>query len=135
MPHDPKFKLRESPCNGVNIGHPHPRSTCSWPKHMLMKTKLLGFIQRLCGLMRPGKVTEHILPFSFGSGANGKPCLALILLLSPRSTADGRRVRGQRAYWFSPTSGRENAHPTEFLGCAAHGCRAVRSTDIGLQVR
>jgi hypothetical protein len=26
-----------------------------------------------------GKVTEHILPFWFGSGANGKGCLARIL--------------------------------------------------------
>lgn len=31
-----------------------------------------GFLQRICGLALLGEVVEHILPFLFGTGANGK---------------------------------------------------------------
>jgi P4 family phage/plasmid primase-like protien len=73
--------------------------------------EMIKFIQRLCGLMLLGKVTEHILPFFFGSGANGKGCLTLICQgILGDADAGGYAVSAPTGFLMA---GRENAHPTE----------------------
>jgi putative DNA primase/helicase len=72
---------------------------------------MIKFIQELCGLMLIGKVTEHILPFFFGSGANGKGCLALICQgILGDADAGGYSVTAPTGFLMS---GRDNVHPTE----------------------
>jgi hypothetical protein len=41
--------------------------------------ELITYVQRLAGLAAIGKVTEHILPFAFGGGKNGKSVLCDVL--------------------------------------------------------
>jgi putative DNA primase/helicase len=111
MPHDPKFKLTRITRYGVNIGAPTPMFDAFMAETFDNDDEMIGFIQRLCGLMLLGKVTEHILPFWFGSGANGKGCLALICQgILGDADAGGYAVSAPTGFLMS---GRENAHPTE----------------------
>jgi putative DNA primase/helicase len=111
MPHDAKFKLTRITRYGVNIGAPTPTFDTFMAETFDNDDEMIGFIQRLCGLMLLGKVTEHILPFWFGSGANGKGCLALICQgILGDADAGGYAVSAPTGFLMS---GRENAHPTE----------------------
>jgi phage/plasmid-associated DNA primase len=42
--------------------------------------ELVRFLQRLVGYFLTGAVTEHVLPISWGDGANGKTTLLNVLL-------------------------------------------------------
>jgi len=114
MPHDPKFKLTRITRYGVRLGV----KLQDMPKFFdfLYETfdgdfEMIEFIQRLCGLMLIGKVTEHILPFFFGSGANGKGCLTLICQgILGDADAGGYACSAPTGFLMA---GRDNAHPTE----------------------
>jgi putative DNA primase/helicase len=56
-------------------GTPHPRWTAFLTETFGGDRELIGYVQRLLGLSLTGQVTEHVLPFCYGSGANGKSVL------------------------------------------------------------
>ena len=132
MPHDPKFKLTRITRYGVNIGAATPMFDAFMAETFDNDDEMIGFIQRLCGLMLLGKVTEHILPFWFGSGANGKGCLALICQgILGDADAGGYAVS---AYWFSDVRAGERA-PHRNSADARRTASRVFGADIGPQVR
>jgi putative DNA primase/helicase len=84
--------------------HPHERSqllTCLCPTpydagatcpkwlaflgRVLPRPDLIAYIQRLCGYLLTGDVSEHVLPVFYGLGANGKSTLleTLLAVLGP----------------------------------------------------
>jgi P4 family phage/plasmid primase-like protien len=111
MPHDPKFKLSRITRYGVAPKMDIPKFSAFMLETFAGDMDMIKFIKRLCGLMLLGKVTEHILPFWFGSGANGKGCLALICQgILGDADAGGYAVSAPTGFLMA---GRENAHPTE----------------------
>jgi P4 family phage/plasmid primase-like protien len=111
LPHDPKFKLTRITRYGVAMGAPTPKFDAFMAETFDNDQEMIGFIQRLCGLMLLGKVTEHILPFWFGSGANGKGCLALICQgILGDADSGGYAVSAPTGFLLA---GRENAYTTE----------------------
>jgi len=67
-----------------------PAATCPLWEQFLLKifsgnAALIGYLQRLVGYALTGDTSEHILPFLYGTGANGKStvCETLLKLLGP----------------------------------------------------
>jgi putative DNA primase/helicase len=89
----------------------HPRWTAFLAETFADDTELIGYVQRLAGLALIGEVREHVLPFLYGVGANGKSVLLLVLqgLLGPADTG-GYAVSAPDGFLMA---GRDTAHPTE----------------------
>ena len=77
--HDPADLQTKITAVGVEPGGPHPM----WDDFLNVtfdgKSDMIHFIQQLCGLSLIGEPVEQILPFSIGSGWNGKSVLADLL--------------------------------------------------------
>src|SRR5690606_25131265 len=87
--------------------------------------ELTTYVQRMLGLSLIGQVTEQILPFAYGSGANGKSTLlnAIVRLIGV----------GDQGYAITApaellTASRENAHPTEIARLS--GARLVVTSEV-----
>ena len=71
---------------------------------------LAGYIQRLLGHSLYGAVTEHVLPFAFGAGANGKSVLMKIVMTVLGVGEDGYAVQAPGDFLMQRAT---SAHPTE----------------------
>ena len=89
----------------------HPRWTTFLAETFADDAELAGYVQRLAGLALIGEVREHVLPFLYGVGANGKSVLLLVLqgLLGTTDTG-GYAVSAPDGFLMA---GRDSAHPTE----------------------
>ena len=109
-PHNPAMLLSRITAYNVDLQAMHPH----WD-HFLDQTfndaEMIGYMQRLAGLALLGTVTEHILPFLHGSGANGKGVFTLVLqnLLGEADTG-GYAVSAPDGFLMS---GRDGKHETE----------------------
>jgi putative DNA primase/helicase len=109
--HDPTLLLSRITAYPAAIEEPHPR----WDK-FLMETfggdlELINYINRLFGLALLGTITEHILPFLHGIGANGKSVLTSVLQgLLGNADNGGYAVSAPDGFLMA---GRENKHETE----------------------
>lgn len=86
---------------------------------------LLAFVARLAGLAAIGKVLEQLLPFSYGTGANGKSTLA--------ESLQDALGRGETGYAISAPAEmlmtrRHTEHPTELAQLA--GARLVVCSEL-----
>jgi putative DNA primase/helicase len=85
------------------------------------RAELVGFIQRMVGYSMTGKVTEHVLLFLYGHGANGKSTLMNVLL----------RLFGDYGQQCEPElliKKRGDAHPTGVADLK--GARLVSMSEI-----
>jgi P4 family phage/plasmid primase-like protien len=112
-PHDPGLLLTRITAYPIDLDAPHPR----WDA-FLAETfpgqagpELIGYLQRLAGLALMGSVREHVLPFAWGKGANGKGVITLVLqgLLGDADNG-GYAVSAPDGFLMA---GRDNVHPTE----------------------
>jgi putative DNA primase/helicase len=78
-PHDPSLLLTRIAAYAVDIDAPHPRWSAFLAETFSGDAELIGYLQRMAGLALMGSVREHVLPFLYGSGANGKGVLTLVL--------------------------------------------------------
>jgi putative DNA primase/helicase len=86
---------------------------------------LTAYVQRLCGLALLGDVRDHVLPFLYGAGANGKGVLLLILqgLLGVADTG-GYALSAPDGFLMTNTGA---AHPTEIA--RLRGARLVVASE------
>lgn len=84
--------------------------------------ELIAYLRRLAGLMAIGQVREHILPFMFGHGANGKSVFADSLMAALGTYAGSAPAR------FLMASSHDK-HETEIARLA--GLRLVVCSEIG----
>jgi putative DNA primase/helicase len=110
-PHDPELLLTRVTAYPVDMNRAHPY----WDKFLRMtfgrNTELIGYMQRLAGLALLGHVRDHVLPFSYGTGANGKGVIALVLQgLFGDADQGGYAVSAPDGFLMI---GRDGAHPTE----------------------
>jgi len=89
--------------------------------------ELIAYVQRLLGYSLVGTVTEHVLPFAFGAGANGKSVLMQIAMTVLGVGDDGYSVSAPSDFLMA----RSNAqHPTEIArlkGARLVVCQEVNS--------
>lgn len=110
-PHDPALLLTRTAPSHVDVDAPHPRWTTFLTETFDGDDELVGYVQRLAGLALIGEVREHVLPFLFGVGANGKSVLLLVLQgLLGSADLGGYAVSAPDGFLMA---GRDNAHPTE----------------------
>lgn len=110
-PHDPALLLTRTAPARVDVDAPHPRWTAFLTETFDGDDELIGYVQRLVGLALVGEVREHVLPFLFGTGANGKSVLLLVLQgLLGSADHGGYAVAAPDGFLMA---GRDNAHPTE----------------------
>jgi putative DNA primase/helicase len=79
-PHDPGLLITRVTAHEIDLDAPHPR----WSKFLADTFPdddgvLAAYMQRVAGLALLGVVTEHVLPFFHGIGANGKTVFANVL--------------------------------------------------------
>jgi putative DNA primase/helicase len=103
--------LTRSTAYAADIGAPHPLWDAFLAETFAGSDQLPAYLQRLFGLALLGEVREHILPFLYGVGRNGKGVITLVLqgLLGDADTG-GYAVTAPDGFLMS---GRDNAHPTE----------------------
>jgi putative DNA primase/helicase len=73
--------------------------------------ELINYMQRIAGLALTGFVQEHVLPFLWGNGHNGKPVIANVFQnLLGDADAGGYALSAPDGFLMA---GRDNVHPTE----------------------
>jgi P4 family phage/plasmid primase-like protien len=89
-------------------------------ERVLPSVSLRGFVQRLCGYALTGDVSEQILPFLYGTGANGKSTLVNTVLA----------VMGDYGQQAAPDLllAKKGSHPTELADL--FGARFVASVEV-----
>ncbi|WP_256790141.1 phage/plasmid primase, P4 family [Frankia sp. AvcI1] len=110
-PHDPALMLTRATPGPVDLGGEHPRWDAFLDETFGGDSELIAYVRRLCGLALLGDVRDHILPLLYGSGANGKGVLLLVLqgLLGVADTG-GYAVSAPDGFLMTSTG---SAHPTE----------------------
>jgi putative DNA primase/helicase len=112
--HDPSLLLTRITAHAVDMAAPHPR----WDA-FLAETfgaddtgrELAAYLQRLAGLALLGSVREHVLPFLYGVGANGKGVITLVLQgILGDADAGGYAVSAPDGFLMA---GRDGKHETE----------------------
>jgi putative DNA primase/helicase len=112
-PHDPTLLLSRVTAYPIDLDVLHPR----WDK-FLAETfpgesggELITYLQRLAGLALLGHIREHVLPFMYGSGANGKTVTANVLQgLLGDADKGGYALSAPDGFLVA---GRDGVHPTE----------------------
>jgi putative DNA primase/helicase len=109
-PHDPGLLLSRITAHGVDVDTPHQRWS-SFLKDTFNDAEMISYIQRLSGLALLGVVCEHVLPFSYGTGANGKTVFINVLqgILGEADTG-GYAVAAPDGFLMQ---GRDSKHETE----------------------
>lgn len=87
--------------------------------------ELAGYVQRLLGHSLVGVVTEHVLPFAYGAGANGKSVLMKLAMSVVGLGEDGYAVQSPSDFLMARTS---PPHPTEIA--RLKGARLVVCQEI-----
>lgn len=109
--HDPDLLLTRITATGVRLDAAHPRWTAFLDETFASDDDLIGYVQRLAGLALIGQVRDHVLPFLYGVGANGKTVLLLVLQgLLGSADLGGYAVAAPDGFLMT---GRDTAHPTE----------------------
>jgi len=109
--HDPALLLSRVTVVGADPGAAHSRWTAFLAETFDGDTELIGYVQRIAGLALIGEVREHVLPFLYGAGANGKGVLLLVLQgLLGSADLGGYAVSAPDGFLMA---GRDGAHPTE----------------------
>lgn len=110
-PHDPALLLTRCTPSRLALDTPHPAWTAFLAETFDGDDELIGYVHRLVGLALVGEVREHVLPFLYGVGANGKSVLLLVLQgLLGSADVGGYAVAAPDGFLMA---GRDNAHPTE----------------------
>ncbi len=78
-PHDPALMLTRITAAPVDLDGAHPGWDAFLKETFDGDDTLIGYVRRLCGLALLGDVRDHVLPFFYGAGANGKGVLLLVL--------------------------------------------------------
>jgi putative DNA primase/helicase len=78
-PHDPKLLLTRITACPADINAPHPRWDAFLAETFNGNREMIAYLQRLAGLALLGKTPEHVFPFFWGKGANGKTVIANVL--------------------------------------------------------
>jgi len=108
---DPVYLLSRSTAYPADLDAPHPKWDRFLHETFAGDEELISYLQRLFGLALLGEVREHILPFLYGIGANGKGVITLVLQgLLGDADGGGYSVSAPDGFLIS---GRDNAHPTE----------------------
>ena len=109
--HDPSLLLSRITNYPVVIGASHPRWDKFLAETFVGASELIAYMKRLFGLVLLGVVTEHVLPFLHGTGANGKGTTTLVLqALLGDADAGGYAVSAPDGFLMT---GREGKHETE----------------------
>jgi D5 N terminal like/Bifunctional DNA primase/polymerase, N-terminal len=123
--HDPALLLTRITAYPVDLDAPHPR----WDK-FLAETfnndhEMIAYLQRLAGLALLGKVPEHVFPFLWGKGANGKTVIANVLQgILGNADNGGYAVGAPEGFLLA---GREHKHETEIADSAVLASWCARS--------
>jgi putative DNA primase/helicase len=123
--HEPRLLLTRVTAYPTDLDAPHPK----WDK-FLGETfngdqQMIDYLQRLAGLALLGKVREHVFPFFWGKGANGKTVLANVLQgILGDADEGGYSVAAPEGFLLA---GREDAHPTEIA--RLRGARLVTCSE------
>jgi putative DNA primase/helicase len=117
----------EDYCSQATLVTPTPKIECpSWIKFMdaIMDgdAELVAFLQRLTGLSLIGKVIEHVVPFLYGTGGNGKG-----VFLETIGTVLHDYAQAAPMTLFTETKGTN--HPTEMA--RLQGKRFLRAQETG----
>jgi putative DNA primase/helicase len=111
---DPSLLLTRVTATGLDLDSGkagHPRWTAFLAETFGDDDELIGYVQRLAGLALIGEVREHVLPFLYGVGANGKTVLLLVLQgLLGSVDVGGYAVAAPDGFLMAS---RDGAHPTE----------------------
>jgi putative DNA primase/helicase len=111
QPHNPALLLTRITNYGANPEAAHPTWDAFLTETFNGDQELISYMQKLFGLALLGIVTEHILVFLHGTGANGKGVLTLILLgLLGDADHGGYAVSAPDGFLMS---GRDGKHETE----------------------
>jgi putative DNA primase/helicase len=110
-PHDPGLLITRITAYPVDLEAPHPR----WDKFLTdtfqSDLELVAYMRRIAGLAALGVVTEHVLPFLHGVGANGKTVFANVIQgLLGEADLGGYALSAPEGFLMA---GRDNVHPTE----------------------
>jgi putative DNA primase/helicase len=110
-PHDPSLLLTRITAYPVELEAPHPRWDAFLAETFDDDQELIGYTQRIAGLVLLGSVRDHVLPFLHGVGANGKGTITLVFqgLLGDADNG-GYAVSAPDGFLMS---GRDGVHPTE----------------------
>jgi putative DNA primase/helicase len=110
-PHDPGLLLSRVTAYPVDVDGSHPQWSKFLAETFADDPELTGYLQRLAGLALLGNVRDHVLPFLYGIGANGKGVLTLVLqgLLGDADNG-GYAVSAPDGFLMA---GRDTVHPTE----------------------
>jgi len=110
-PFDPALLLTRSTAIAADMEAAHPRWDRFLAETFKGSEKLIAYLERLFGLALLGEVREHILPFLYGSGRNGKGVITLVLQgLLGDADEGGYAVSAPDGFLMA---GRDSAHPTE----------------------
>jgi P4 family phage/plasmid primase-like protien len=110
-PHDAGLLLTRITAHGVQIDAPHPGWDAFLAETFNGDAELIGYLQRIAGLALLGSVREHLLPFLYGSGANGKGVVTLVLQgLLGDADSGGYAVSAPDGFLMT---GRDGKHETE----------------------
>lgn len=108
--HNPSLLLSRITAYPIGLDAPHPR----WDRFLwetFADLELIAYMQRLAGLAALGSITEHVLPFLHGTGANGKGVFTLVLQgILGDADAGGYAVSAPDGFLMT---GRESKHETE----------------------
>ncbi len=109
--HDPRLLLTRITAHAVDLDARHPRWDAFLAETFNGDAELKSYLQRLAGLALLGTVTEHVLPFLWGTGANGKGVITLVMLgLLGDADTGGYAVSAPDGFLMS---GRDGKHETE----------------------
>lgn len=105
---------------GLDPASEYPRWNAFLRRTFGGNTALIEFMQRLCGLAAIGEVRDHVLPFLFGTGSNGKSVMLEVL----SSVLGDYAIEAPANFLLA---GREK-HETEIA--RLHGARLVVCSEV-----
>jgi putative DNA primase/helicase len=123
--HDPGLLLTRITAYPVDLDAPHLKWDEFLNETFNGDQQMIDYLQRLAGLALLGKVREHVFPFFWGKGANGKTVLANVLQgILGDADEGGYSVTAPEGFLLA---GREDAHPTEIA--RLRGARLVTCSE------
>jgi P4 family phage/plasmid primase-like protien len=112
-----------------------PAATADCPTWLAFLRRIMGgdqaiidYLQRACGYMLSGLVTEHVLFFAHGTGANGKSTFADVLL-GILGTGPAGYATVAPMSTFTATGSEQ--HPTDLAGLRGMRCVVAHETEEG----
>ncbi|MBY0548746.1 MAG: hypothetical protein K2W95_15860 [Candidatus Obscuribacterales bacterium] len=113
LPHDRKYEFTQIAHTPVDLDNPAPELWCEFLDTVMgADGEMISFLQRLCGYLLTGLVTEQVFFLLFGPGGNGKSAFVDVITHILKDYAVNTRTE----MWLQTTTKDQEDNPARLYG-------------------